>query len=335
MVLGHGTNSMRRREFIAFVGSTAAAWPLAGRAQQPAMPVIGLLSVRAAGDAPQLTAAFLMGLNEVGFNDGQNVAIEYRYADNQNDRLPALAADLVQHQVIVIAATTTPAALVAKAATTTIPIVFETAADPIKLGLVTSLNRPQGNITGITQSNVEVLPKRLEVLHELFPTAKTITLLVNPANPALAETNTSALLVSARTLGLELRILKASTEAELKAVFANLKGALDLLVIAGDPFFTGHSELLAALAVQHDVPTVYQGREFAVGGGLMSYGARIDEAYRLVGVYTGRILKGEKPAELPVQQATKVELIINLKSAKALGVSVPLSLLGRADEVIE
>jgi putative ABC transport system substrate-binding protein len=239
--------------------------------------------------------------------------------------------------VNVIAATSTPAAIAAKASATTIPIVFETGADPIRLGLVPSLNRPGGNVTGATQANVEeVTPKRLQLLHELVPTASVVALLVNPANPTLAETNTKEVQAAARTLGLELYVLNASTEHDFDGVFAKL---IELraggLVIGGDPFFTSRPEQLAALTVRHAVPTIYQYREFAVAGGLLSYGADITESYRLAGNYTGRVLKGDKPADLPVQQVTKVELIINLKTAKALGLNVPNTLIGRADEVIE
>jgi ABC-type uncharacterized transport system substrate-binding protein len=326
---------MRRREVIALFGGAAAAWPLAAQAQQ-SMPVIGFLSSRAPGDAPELLAAFLQGLKDTGFVEGQNVAIEYRFAENQNGRLPALAADLVQRQVTMIAATTIPAALAAKAVTTTIPIVFETGADPIQFGLVASLNRPGGNITGVTQTNAEIAPKRLELLHEQLPAASIMALLVNPANPTLAETQSSEVLSAAHTLGLGLHVLNASTEGEFDAVFAKL---IELraggLVIAGDPFFTARQEQLAALAIRHAVPAVYQGREFAVAGGLMSYGGGITEAYRLAGVHAARILKGEKPSELPVEQSTKVQLFLNLKTAKALGITFPLTLLGRADEVIE
>ena len=247
-----------------------------------------------------------------------------------------MVADLVHRQVTVIAATSTPAALAAKAANTTIPIVFETASDPVRLGLVASLNRPGGNVTGVTQTNVEIVPKRLQLLHEMVPTAKVIALLVNPANPTLAETNTKELQAAARTLGLELHVLNASTERDFDGVFAKLiQLRAGGLVIGSDPFFSSRSEQLAALAVHHAVPAVYQYREFAVAGGLLSYGSTITEAYSLAGNYTGRILKGEKPADLPIQQATKVDMVINLKTAKILGLTVPQSLLGRADEVIE
>jgi putative ABC transport system substrate-binding protein len=330
------TVTIGRRELLVALGSAAAAWPLAARAQQPAMPVVGFLTSRALGDAPQLLAAFRQGLKETGFVEGQKVAIEYRFAGNQNERLPALAADLVHRQVTVIAAPTTPAALAAKAATTTIPIVFATGGDPVAIGLVASLNRPGGNVTGVTILAVEVAPKRLELLHELVPTALVIALLVNPANPALADAQSSKLLSVAQTLGLELHVLKASTERDFDQVFANLiQLRAGGLVIGADPFFTTRQEQLAALALRHAVPAVYENREFAAAGGLASYGGSLVDDYRLAGVYAARILKGEKPGELPVQQSTKVEMFLNLKTAKALGITVPLPLSGRADEVIE
>jgi putative ABC transport system substrate-binding protein len=328
---------MRRRDFITLLGAMAtASWPLAARAQQSAMPVIGFLRSTTAASAKYLVAAYLQGLKEAGFVDGQNVAIDYRWADDHNDRLPALMADLVQRQVTVIAALTTPSALAAKATATDIPVVFVTAGDPIKQGLVTSLNRPGGNFTGVTLMNAEVAPKRLQILHELVPTASTMAILVNPANPSLAESQAKEEMSAARTLGLELYVLKASTERDFDEVFAKL---LQLraggLVIGADPFFTSRIKRLAEMAIDHRVPAIYEFREFTTAGGLLSYGAELTDSYRLAGNYTGRVLKGEKPADLPVQQSTRVELVINLKAAKALGITVPLPLLGRADEVIE
>jgi putative tryptophan/tyrosine transport system substrate-binding protein len=327
---------MRRRDFITLFGGTAVAWPLVARAQQPAIPVVGFVNAASPQGYARQLSAFLKGLSETGYVDGHNVAIEYRWAEGRNDRLPAMVADLVHRQVAVITATSTPAALAAKAATATIPIVFETGADPISLGLVRSLNRPGGNVTGVTQTSVEIAPKRLQLLHELLPTASVVALLVNPANPALAEPQSSAVLSAAHALGLELHVLNASTERDFDAVFAKL---IELraggLVIGGDQLFTSRTERLAALALRHAVPTIYQYREFALAGGLLSYGADVTDTYGLAGVYTGRILKGDKPADLPVQQSTKVELVINLKTAKALGLSIPLPLVGRADEVIE
>jgi putative ABC transport system substrate-binding protein len=280
-------------------------------------------------------AAFLKGLGEAGYVDGRNVTIEYRWAEGQNDRLPALAADLVQRQVAVIAATTTPAALAAKAATTTVPIVIETAADPVQLGLVASLNRPGGNVTGVTQTNLEFGPKRLELLHELLPAARVMAFLVDSSNPAITETTVNKMLEAARTLGLELHVLSVSTESDFDAVFAKVSQlrASGLVISAG--FFASRSGQIAALVARHAIPSVGANRAFVAAGGLMHYGADIVDAYRLTGGYVGRILKGEKPADLPVQQATKIQLLINLKAAKALGVTVPLTLLGRADEVIE
>jgi putative ABC transport system substrate-binding protein len=328
---------MQRREFITLLGGAAAAWPLAAVAQQPTMPVIGFVNVASPQGYARQLSAFLKGLSETGYVDGQNVTIEYRWAEGQNDRLPSFVADFVRRKVNVIAATSTPAAIAAKASATTIPIVFETGADPIRLGLVPSLNRPGGNVTGATQANVEeVTPKRLQLLHELIPAVSVVALLVNPANPTLAETNTKEVQAAARTLGLELHVMNASTERDFDGVFAKLiQLRAGGLVIGGDAFFTSRPEQLAALTVRHAVPTIYQYREFAVAGGLLSYGADITESYRLAGNYIGRVLKGDKPADLPVQQVTKVELIINLKTAKALGLNVPNTLIGRADEVIE
>jgi putative tryptophan/tyrosine transport system substrate-binding protein len=325
---------MRRREFTTLLGGAAAGWPLVARAQQPALPVIGLLASWAPGDSPQLMAAFRQGLKDTGFVEGQNVAIEYRFAGNRNDQLPALAVDLVHRQVAAIATGGTPAALAAKAATTTIPIVFELGTDPVRLGLVAS--RPGGNVTGVTNLTLEVTPKRLELLHELLPTAIVMALLVNPTETALAEASTRSVQAAARSLGLELHVLNASSERDFDAVFANLiQLRAGGLVIGAGPFFASRSEQLAALAVRHAVPAVFEYREFVAAGGLMSYGGSITDTYRLAGVYAARILKGEKPSELPVQQVTKVELYINLKTAKALGITVPLPLSGRADEVFE
>jgi putative ABC transport system substrate-binding protein len=327
---------MNRREFITLLGGAVASWPLVARAQQ-AMPVVGFINVASAKGsyAPPHLSAFLKGLSEAGYVDGHNVAIEYRWAEGRSDRLPAMVADLVHRQVAVIAATSTPAALAAKAATKTIPIVFTTTSDPVQLGLVASLNQPGGNVTGATQINLEVAPKRLQILHEAAPTARAVALLVNPANPSLAAIK-NELQAAARTLGLELHVLNASTEPDFEGAFAQLiEFQAGGLVIGGDPFFTSWIEKLAALTVQYAVPAIYQNREFAVAGGLLSYGTDFRETFRLAGNYTGRVLKGDKPADLPVQQATKVELIINLKTAKALGLDVPPTLLARADEVIE
>ena len=327
---------MRRRELITLLGG-AAAWPLAVRAQQAAMPMIGFLNGAFAEGYTTERAAFLSGLDEAGYVDGRNVTIEYRWAEGQTDQLPTLANDLVQRQVAVIAATSTPAALAAKAATKTIPIVFETGADPVQLGLVTSLNEPGSNVTGITQLNLEVSPKRLELLHEIMPAARLVVLVVNPRNPTVSEASANQMQAAARTLGLDLRVINASNDDEVEAAFAKAVQmcARAVVMSAGDPFFTSQARPLAALAVRYAMPAVGPGRDFAAAGGLVAYGADINDAYRLAGSYTGRILKGEKPANLPVQQATKVELIINLKAAKALGLTVPLPLLGRADEVIE
>jgi putative ABC transport system substrate-binding protein len=326
---------VNRRQVITLLGATAVAWPLDARAQQPAMPVVGFLNSASPAAFPHLVAAFHQGLGETGYVEGRNLAIEYRWADGQYDRLPAMAADLVARQVKVIAANG-PASLPAKAAAATTPVVFLTGVDPVENGLVASLSRPGGSVTGVTLLNVELASKRLELLRELVPSATSIALLENPAYPSVAERSSRELQAAARTLGLGLRILQASTEHDFNTVFATLvQMRAGALVIGTDPFLISRSEQLAALTVRHAIPAIFNYREFSAAGGLMSYGSSNRDAYRLVGVYTGRILKGEKPADLPVQQSTKVELIINLKTAKALGIIVPLPLLGRADEVIE
>jgi putative ABC transport system substrate-binding protein len=327
---------VRRRDFITLLGGAAVAWPLAARAQQPALPVIGFLNQASPDGYRRMVTAFRQGLQESGYVEGRNVAIEYRWAGGHNDRLPAMVAELVQRQVTVIAATTTPAALAAKAATTSIPIVFEMGGDPIALGLVASLSRPGGNVTGVTQLNVEVASKRLELLHELLPTAIVTALVVNPTNPAVTEVVLRASQAAAQRLGLDLHVLNASSESDFDGVFANvIQLRAGGLVIGSDAFFNSRSEQLAALALRHAVPTVFENREFVAAGGLAAYSGDVADAYRLAGVYAARILKGEKPGELPVQQATKIQLVLNLKTAKALGITVPLPLLGRADEVIE
>jgi ABC-type uncharacterized transport system substrate-binding protein len=327
---------MKRREFIGLVAGLAAGWPVAARAQQGANLVLGFLNVESAEGYTKPRAAFVKGLGEAGYFEGQNVAIEYRWADGHSERLPALAADLVRKQVNVIAATSTPAALAAKAATTKIPIVFETASDPIRLGLVENLGRPGGNITGVTQTNVEVAPKRLEVLHELLPNAKEIGLLIDPGDPSLAEPQLKDFRSAAQALGIELRVVTARNDDELEHAFSELSQMhVGGLVISTDPFFTSRPAKLAKLTSRYAIPAVSKGREFAAAGGLLSYGADTLDSYHLAGVYAGRLLKGERPGDLPVQQATKVELYINLRTAKVLGITIPLPLSGRADEMIE
>jgi putative ABC transport system substrate-binding protein len=314
-----------------------AAWPAAARAQQPAMPVIGFLGAESPDPWASRVRAFRHGLSETGYVEGRNVAIEYRWAAGQNDRLPALAADLVRGGLnAIVTPGSTPATLAAKAATKTVPIVFYVGGDPVELGLVASLNRPGGNLTGVTTLTSEVGPKRLQLLYELVPTATIVALLVNPTNPDLAEPATKDLQAAARTLGVQLHVLHASAERDFDAVFSSLvQQRVSALVIVNDALFSTRVEKLAVLAIRHAVPAVYQFREFVAAGGLMSYGTGFIDAFRQVGVYTGRILGGEKPADLPVQQTTKAELIINLKTAKALGLTVPTALLVRADEVIE
>jgi putative ABC transport system substrate-binding protein len=323
-----------RRTFIGGVAGSLLVVPLAARAQQPAIPVIGFLNSRAAGDDPHLLAAFRQGLKEVGYVEGQNVAIEYRFAEGQDNRLPALAADLVRRQVAVIAANGL-AAQTAKTTTATIPIVFTAGFDPVAVGLVASMSRPGGNITGVCVLDVELGPKRLELLHALVPAATIIGVLVNPADPARAEISAKNMQAAARDLRLQLRVLQASADRDFDAVFASLvQLRAGGLVIGGDPFFNSRTEQLGTLALRHAVPAIYQFRAFAAAGGLASYGANLTDSYRLMGVYTGRILHGEKPGDLPIQQPTKVELVINLTTAKALGLTIPQSLLARADEVI-
>ena len=321
---------MKRRELIALLGS-AVAWPFAARAQQPVMPVVAFLNSASPDGYVPMVTAFRQGLKEAGYVEGQNVTVEYRWAEGQYDRVPAIALELVGRQVAVIVANT-PGVLTLKAAITTTP----TATDPVQIGLVASMSRPGGNVTGATALAVELAPKRLELAHELVPTASVIAALINPTNRNTAEPQLRDLQAAAHTLGLQLRIVHASTERDFDTVFANLAqlrpGAL---VIGTDGFFISRSEQLAALAVRHAVPAVFENREFVAAGGLMSYGGSLPDAYRLAGVYAARILKGEKPGDLPVQQSTKIQMLLNLKTAKALGITVPLPLLGRADEVIE
>jgi putative tryptophan/tyrosine transport system substrate-binding protein len=329
---------MRRRDFNKVVAGLAITWPLAAHAQQPATPVVGVLSAEwpNAVTADRLRA-FHEGLNDTGYVEGRNVMIEYRWAEGRNDRLPALAAELVRLPVnVIVIFGSTPAAIAAKAASTTVPIVFYVGTDPVSIGLVPSLSRPGANVTGVVNFNAQLAAKRLELLHELVPTATIIAALVNPTSPALAEPETRDLQAAARTLGLTLHVLHASSEQEIDTAFTTLvQLRVGALVIGADPFFNSRSEQLAVLTLRYAIPAIYQFREFVLSGGLASLGATVADTYRPLGVFTGRILKGEKPADLPVQQATKVELLLNLKTAKALGITVPLPLSGRADEIIE
>ena len=319
---------------MTFLLGAAAARPLDARAQQPVLPVVGFLNSRGPGENETILVAFRRGLQEAGYVEGQNVTIEYSWADNHYDRLPMLAADLVGRRVAVIVSNGPPIKTV-KAATSTIPIVFAVGFDPLTFGLVSSLSRPGGNLTGVSILDVEIGPKRLELLRELIPTATVVALLVNPTTPA-AEAIARDVQAAARLLGLQLHVLHAATDRDFDAVFATLAQLrADALIIGGDPFFTSRSRQLGELTLARRVPAIYEFHEFAAAGGLISYGTSLADAYRQVGTYTGRILKGEKPSDLPVQQATKVELILNLKTAKALGIAVPNSLLGRADEIIE
>ena len=326
---------MKRREFIALIGGAAVAWPLAARAQQPRMPVVGFLNAGSAIPYTKQATAFREGLSETGYVEGRNMLIEYRWAEGHNDRLPALAADLVQRHVAVIAATTLPAAPAAKAATATIPIVFLIGGDPVELGFVKSMDRPGGNMTGIAALNVDLIAKRLELLHELVPKADTVAVLVNP-NSAYTEPETNHVHEAGLAAGLKVLLLAASNENEIGTAFANLvRQKVGALIVSADPFFTSHRDQVVALAARHAIPTIYQWRDFPEIGGLVSYGANRLDTYRQTGIYVGRILSGVQPSDLPVVQPTKFELVINLKTAKALGITVPLPLSGRADELIE
>jgi putative ABC transport system substrate-binding protein len=328
---------MKSRDFITLLGGAAAAMPFAARAQQPALPVIGFLSSETPSGYAFRAAAFRQGLSEAGYVESRNVAIEYRWAEGHYDRLPALAADLVRRQVAVIAAAGTQSALAAKAATTTIPIVFSTAADPVAEGLVASLARPGGNATGVNNLATELVQKQIEKLHQMVPAATAIAALVNPTNPTLAEPATKEVQAAGRTLGLKMiHIIQASTERDIDAAFATLfRLGAGALVVCPDTFFTSRRDQIAALAIRHAIPVIYHLRELPAAGGLMSYGPSATDGYHRVGIYAARILKGERPGDLPVQRATKFDLVINLTTAKVLGLEVPFYLQQLADEVIE
>jgi putative tryptophan/tyrosine transport system substrate-binding protein len=327
---------MRRRDFITLVGGTAAAWPLAARAQQPpSMPVVGFMSARSPGESASLVAAFHKGFNETGYVEGRNVAVEYRWAEGKYDVLPIMATDLIRRQVTVIVAIGDPSPQIAKAATQTIPIVFAANGDPVRDDLVASLNRPGGNVTGVTIFGAAAVTKRLQLLHDLMPQVVAIAYLMNPNNPN-GEVEMRAAQAAAQSLGLQMHVLSASNEGELEVAFATMaQHRAGALLVASDLFFLGRRDQLVSLAARHQIPAIYYLREFAEAGGLMSYGNRLSDMYHQVGIYVGRILKGEKPGDLPVQQATKFELVINLKTAKVLGLAVPNSIQLLADEVIE
>ena len=326
---------MRRREFIGLVGA-AAAWPRAARAQQSAVPMIGYMDTASASTTTHLVDAFRRGFSAAGYDEGRNVAIEYRWADGDYNKLPALAAELVRLNVAVIAAINTPTILAAKSATQTIPLIFGVGVDPIKFGLVASLNRPGGNLTGVTQLSIEIEAKQVQLLHDLAPSATTIAFLINPTSTAYSEAATESAQGAARVLGVRLLVLNASTESTIEAAFVTLvEERAGSLLVSGDSFLVSERDQIVALAARHAVPALYHRRELTAIGGLMSYGPSLPEVYYQVGDYTGRILKGAKPADLPVQQSTKFELVINLKTAKALGLSIPQALLTTADDVIE
>jgi putative tryptophan/tyrosine transport system substrate-binding protein len=327
---------MKRREFISLLGGAAAAWPLAAGAQQPAIPVIGVLDARSSGTIENSLRAFRQGLKDTGYVEGENVALEYRWADNQMDRLATLAAELVRRRPTVIAASGPVTVFAAKAATATIPTVFIINEDPVRLGLVASLARPGGNLTGINLFNAEITAKRLDLLRELVPGAARVGVLVNPTNATTTESTLRDVVVAARATGLQIKVLNASTSREIEAAFASfMRERSDVLFIASDPYYHSRRAQLVVLAARHTIPATYAQREFTEAGGLMSYGTNIADAYRQIGVYAGRILKGANPADLPVVQASKFELVINLPTARALGLEVPPMLLARADEVIE
>ena len=327
---------MKRREFITLLGGAAAAWPVVARAQQPTMPVIGLLDPRSPDAMADRLRAFRLGLKDVGYVEGENVTIIYRFAEDQHDRLPELAAELVRRRVTVIAASATPAAIAAKPVTTTIPIAFITAEDPVRLGLVASLARPGGNLTGINFFISELAAKRLDLLHDLLPRAVRVAVLVNPADAANTASTLRDVEAAARAIGLQVQVLNASTSREINAAFENVgRDRPDALFVGGNTFLNARRIQVVQLAAFHRLPAVYPTRDFVEVGGLMSYGTSITDAYRLAGIYASRILKGEKPADLPVQQSTKFDFVINLRTAKALGLEIPDKLLALADEVIE